>query len=319
MGKWTGSVPWAPLNDTSLAGSRFSSDGIVAGVTTPQTPGRPADVTAAESRWLAWHEARSHGLAGREVRLLGDAVLLYDATDREPFWNRVAGIAWPAAPDAFDRRLAELLALFAGLDRIPHVWPAPGYDEPPDLVERLIGHGFEDHGGGLMMVLDAERFAAAAPTIVSGRRSPPPRVEISHIERPADPAAAARDVGRVLVEAFSVEPDRQAPIETETAVLFGLPEVHVCLARIDGEPAAVARRSTFDGGSYLSSIGTRPEFRGLGLGRLVTELAVREALAARSRWTYLGVFSDNLVAKRMYEGLGFGVIGGRSPDLLLRR
>jgi ribosomal protein S18 acetylase RimI-like enzyme len=275
-------------------------------------------VTAADSRWLAWHEARSHGLAGRDVRLLGDAVLLYDAADREPFWNRIAGIAWPAEPAAFDRRLTEVLALFAGLDRIPHVWPAPGYDEPEDLVERLIGHGFEDHGGGLMMVLDAAAFHVAAPTIVRPRRSPPPRVEVSHIERPADPAAAARDVGLVLVDAFAVEPERRAQIEDETAVLFGLAEVHVCLVRVDGEPAAVVRRSTFDGGSYLSSIGTRPPFRGLGLGRLVTELAVRESLAAESEWIYLGVFSDNLVAKRMYEDLGFVVIGGRSPDLLLR-
>ena len=287
-------------------------------VTTPRAPRRPSDVTTADSRWLAWHEARSHGLAGREVRLLGDAVLLHDPADREPFWNRIAGIAWPAAPDAFDRRLAEVLALFAGLDRIPHVWPAPGFDEPADLVERLIGHGFEDHGAGLMMVVDAARFGAAAPTIVRARRSPP-RVEVSHIQRPADAAAAAREVGLVLVEAFSVEADRRAQIQAETEVLFGLPEVHVCLVRIDGEPAAVVRRSTFDGGSYLSSIGTRPEFRGMGLGRLVTELAVRESLDASSDWIYLGVFADNLVARRMYEDLGFAVVGGRSPDLLLRR
>src|SRR6185369_3980455 len=120
----------------------------------PGPPGRPVDLTPADVRWLAWHEARCHALTGREVRDLGDAVLLYDETDREPFWNRLAGISWPSEAGAFDRRLAEAFALFAGLDRIPHVWPMPGFDEPVDLTERLLSVGFEDHGGGILMGLD---------------------------------------------------------------------------------------------------------------------------------------------------------------------
>jgi GNAT superfamily N-acetyltransferase len=288
-------------------------------VTTPSAPGRPDDLTREDSRWLAWHEARSHALGGREIRLLGDAVLLHDPVDREPFWNRVAGIAWPDAADAFDRRLAEIVALFAGLDRIPHVWPMPGFDEPTDLSARLIAHGFEDMGTGLLMLLDPVRRAATAEA-PSGLRLPAsPRVEISHVERPESPGAAARDVSAVLIDAFDVDPERREGIERETAVLFGCDEVHVCLARVDGEPAAVVRRSTFEGASYLSSIGTRPAFRGMGLGRRVTDIAVDEALAAGSRWTYLGVFSDNAVARRLYEGLGFVVVGGPAPDMLLRR
>ena len=135
-------------------GVRFSR--YRAGVTPNdlQAPGtgRPGDVDGATSRWLAWHEAVSHGLLGREVRDLGDAVMLYDPTDREPFWNRVAGIAWPADADAFDRRLTEVVTLFAALDRTPHVWPLPGLDEPLDLTERLLDAGFEDVGKGLMQV-----------------------------------------------------------------------------------------------------------------------------------------------------------------------
>ena len=60
--------------------------------------GRPQELDRPTSRWLAWHEAMSHGMLGREVRPLGDGLLLYDATDREPFWNRIAGIAWPRGP-----------------------------------------------------------------------------------------------------------------------------------------------------------------------------------------------------------------------------
>src|SRR4029079_15805423 len=92
----------------------------------------------------AWHEAMSHGMIGREVRPLGDGVMLYDATDREPFWNRVAGLAWPADPGAFDRRLTEVMALFAALERIPHFWPLPGFDEPLDFTQRLLRARFVD-------------------------------------------------------------------------------------------------------------------------------------------------------------------------------
>jgi ribosomal protein S18 acetylase RimI-like enzyme len=286
-------------------------------VTLPPRFGRPGDITAEDSRWFAWHEACAHALAGREVRILGDAVMLHDPADRDPFWNRVAGIAWPRDAAAFDRRLAEIIALFGVLDRTPHVWPTPGFDEPPDLVARLLAHGFEDLGSGQFMVLDPDRRPAMARrrAVDSGRAD---ALEVSHIERPLDAAEASRDVSLVLLESFAVEADRREAIERETEILFGREEVHVCLIRVDGEPAAVVRRSTFEGGSYLSSIGTRPAFRGMGLGRLVTDLAVDESLAAGCRWTYLGVFADNHVAIRMYEDLGFVVMGSPAPDLLLR-
>src|SRR5256885_1613803 len=114
----------------------------------PGHSGRPADMTHDDMRWLAWHEASAHALFGREVRDLGDAWMLYDKTDREPFWNRIAGVSWPEQPGAFDRRLTEVLALFAGLDRIPHVWPTAGFDRPLDLAARLVANGFRDEGGG---------------------------------------------------------------------------------------------------------------------------------------------------------------------------
>jgi ribosomal protein S18 acetylase RimI-like enzyme len=285
-------------------------------VTKPLSPGRPAALDAAEARWLAWHEAVSHGLVGREVRQLGDAVMLHDPVDREPFWNRVAGLAWPSESRAFDRRLAELLALFASLDRTPHIWPLPGFDEPLDLTARLLAHGFEDMGEGLLMAFDPDGPGGeAAPRPVT---APGLSVERLHHRAGAAAEEAARAIGLVLGEAFNVEPDRVAAIEQETLILLGREAFHACLIRVDGEPAATARRTTFDGASYLSSIGTRPQFRGLGLGRLVSDAVLRDALDAGSRWTYLGVFADNGVARRMYEGLGFVPIGGPAPDLLLR-
>jgi len=284
-------------------------------VTEAPGTGRPAQLDAATSRWLAWHEALSHGLLGREVRPLGDAVMLYDPNDREPFWNRIAGIAWPVDPEAFDRRLLEVVALFAALDRTPHIWPLPGFDEPMDLVARLLAAGFVDAGAGLLMALDPDR-PRGRPAFDLTR----PDVSIERIHHLAGPEAdrAARGIAVVLAEAFGVESYRVRAMEEETLALLGRDEFHAVLVSIDGEPAATARRTTFAGASYLSSIGTRIAFQGRGFGRLATEVAIQDAIDAGSRWTYLGVFDDNLVARRMYESLGFVVLGGPAPDLLLR-
>jgi GNAT superfamily N-acetyltransferase len=276
-------------------------------------PAGPETIDPADVRWLAWHEATAHALPGREVRDLGDAWLLHDPTDREPFWNRVAGVAWPAPAGAFDRRLTEILAVFAGLDRIPHVWPSPGYDEPADLTERLLANGFVDHGGGLLLVLD--------PSAATVDVAPPDAgVTVDRLHRlsGADAAAAAEAIARVLIASFEVEPARRVAIELEAVQGLSTEEYHAVLVRIEGTPVAVARRTTFAGGSYLSSIGTDPAVRGRGLGRLVTAIAAADALAAGSRWTYLGVFEDNAVARRLYASLGFRSIGGVAPDLLLR-
>ena len=276
--------------------------------------GRPAELDPATSRWLAWHEAVSHGLLGREVRDLGDATMLYDPNDREPFWNRLAGIAWPEDPAAFDRRLLEVLALFASLDRTPHIWPLPGFDEPLDLTRRLLAAGFEDSGAGLMMAHDPA-WASDGATLPDR-----PDVTVERVHLMAGPAAdrAARGIAVVLAEAFRVETYRIRAIEEETLALLGRDVFHAVLIRVDGEPAATARRTTFAGASYLSSIGTRPAFQGRGLGRVATQVALLDALEAGSRWTYLGVFDDNLVARRMYDDLGFVMLGGPAPDLLLR-
>jgi ribosomal protein S18 acetylase RimI-like enzyme len=275
--------------------------------------GRPEAIGPADVRWLAWHETCAHALGGREVRDLGDGWMLHDPTDREPFWNRVAGAAWPGPAGAFDRRLTEILALFAVLDRIPHVWAFPGFDEPPDLTERLLANGFVDHGGGIFMALDPERWTADGPPVPDGVT-----IERLHDLRGDEALRAATAIATVLVGAFAVERERQVAIELEAVQGLADSAYHAVLARVDGVPAAVARRTTFAGACYLSSIGTDPAYRGRGLGRLVTAVAAADALAAGSHWTYLGVFADNAVARSLYADLGFVEVGGVNPDLLLR-
>jgi ribosomal protein S18 acetylase RimI-like enzyme len=268
-------------------------------------------------RFLELHETRVHARPGREVLDLGDVVVLHDPIDREPFWNRAAAIRWPTDARAFDRRLDATITLFATLDRVPHIWPRPALNEPPDLVDRLVAAGFEDHGGGLVMALDPTRLPAPGPM-------PPGAVlerigRTGRVARPGIPrAAAAADVALVLAESFGVEADRRASIEAETLATLDDDAFEVYLVRADGQPAAVAKAATFDGATYLSSIGTRPSFRGRGLGGLATLAASRDALELGSSLVYLGVYTENRRARRLYERLGFVTVGEPAPDLLLR-
>ncbi len=116
----------------------------------------------------------------------------------------------------------------------------------------------------------------------------------------------------MLTESFGRWRPRSPPTCGET---LDDPRIVLVLVRVDGEPASAAKATTFDGLTYISSVGTRQAFR----GRSLAGLATRHALTAGGRSpgvAYLGVFSGNEPALRLYERLGFASLG-ESPDLLL--
>jgi len=267
---------------------------------------------------LLLHEARAQQTTGRELRDLGDGWLFHDPADPEPFWNRLISPRWPDPPEAFERRLDEVITLFATLDRLAHVRPSPIGSRPPDLNRRLQAAGFRLIGADRRMVLAdpeacrriGERWMARRPGHVTLDRQP----DRSH----PSGTAWASDAALVLGEAFGVDPFRRVALETDIIGCVARPGCSVLLIREDGEPIALARRATVGKGSYLSSIGTRPRWRGRGYGALATALAVGEALAAGSELVHLAVDVDNAAARRLYERLGFIVIGDPVPDLLFR-
>lgn len=265
-------------------------------------------------RRLLWHEAQVHAVPGRVLRDLGDAILLHDPVGPDPFWNRLEGVRWPLEPAAFDRRLTETLVLFGSLGRQPHIWASPIHDGPTDLVERLIANGFRDTGAGVIMAL-----ADPASARLSASQPPPDGVTIERLTRLDGPevAEAASAVVEVLLDAFDVDADRRSGVEAETVASLGHPSFTHYLVRLAGTPAGVARRATFDGASYLSSIATATWARGRGLGHLVTAVAAADSLALGTEWTYLGVFAENTGAIRVYERAGFEPVGDSCPDLLL--
>lgn len=269
---------------------------------------------AAAMRRLLLHEARVDALPGRSLRDQGDSILLHDPSDPEPFWNRLEAPRWPADANGFDQRLTESLVTFAAIGRQPHIWASPLGDSPDDLVARLTSNGFRDLGKGDVMVL-ADRGRADLATVdpVSGDVT---LERLAGIQEGAARAAASAIVD-VLLDAFDVGLERRARIEAETVTSLAHPWFTHYLVRTGGMPAAVARRATFDGASYLSSIGTAGWARGRGLGSLVTRAATADGLAAASEWIYLGVFAENRTAIGIYERSGFVRVGESCPDLLL--
>lgn len=273
---------------------------------------RHVPVSDKTMRALERHETAAHAIPHRETRDLGHALVLYDPRDPDPFWNRMVSVRWPSDEQGFDRRLTEALALFAALARRPHIWPSPAHGEPADLAERLGAHGFRDTGGGHLMVQDDP---AASPPV---RPEEPGRgVTLHAIRTPADAGPGDCDeLGLVLAESFGALPGRAAELAADLRSTLDDPRVVLVLVRVDGEPAAAAKATTFDGFTYLSSIGTREAFRGRGLAGLATRHAVAVAGGRQRGRAYLGVFSGNVPALRLYERLGFASIG-ESPDMLL--
>ena len=283
------------------------------------------------ARRLVIHEARAQQTPTRELRDLGDGWLFHDPSDAEPFWNRLIAPVWPAEARGFERRLDEVITLFATLGRLPHVRPLPCGGTPADLAGRLISAGFEVVGADRRMVLAdahaAEGHLAAAwarvdrafgrgSVTVSSREASPEGMASDR--RWADRRRWAGDASLVLADAFGVDVERRVALENDLLACVSRPGCAVLLLDVDGVPAAIARRATTNEGSYLSSIGTRPACRGRGLGALVTALSVRDALAAGSPVVHLAVEVDNRAAVKLYETLGFVIVGEPAPDLILR-
>jgi len=273
-----------------------------------------ARIDAATVRRLLRHEAEVHAIPGRSLRDLGDALMLHDPIESEPFWNRVEAVRWPHGAAAFDRRLAEVAVLFASIGRQPHVWTSPPHDEPADLAARLAASGFEDVGDGLLLVA---RDVESARSALSAR----PLGADMTLERLSGVNSTAADLAAdaivsVLLSAFGVGDDRRPGVLAETRMSLMDARFTHYLVRRDGMPLSVARRATFDGISYLSSIGTVESARGLGLGRFVTATAMVDAAAAGSEWIHLGVFADNVAARGLYETLGFAMSGDPGPDMV---
>lgn len=265
-------------------------------------------------RFLEVHSARAVCIPGRGWRDLGDSVMLFSGSENEPFFNRLTAVRWPDDPAAFDARLVKANDLFAVLDRRPYMWIIPGLSTPSDITARLASNGFVDQGGGYDMILLRDPTSFRLPSLAPG-------VTLDHYNCPpeSERERVASDLAVVISESFMIPDARRAGLVAEISLTLEQPRFHAYLVRVDGEPAATGERYTFDGASHLSSIGTRPAFQGRGYGRTVTHVLARDSAAEGIGLIYLGVYAENSSAIRLYESLGFAMLGPRSSDMLLEK
>ena len=267
---------------------------------------------AATVRGLELHEARAHAQSGRRLVDLGDSVLLHDPADSSLFLNRLSALRLPDSPAAFDRRLGELIALFATLDRRPHLWLGPGAAVPEDFAARLHAEGFREAGAVFWMIhLGGDRAPGAAGPGGQGE----PRIVRVGERSGAERWALLEEAATVLLEAFGVEDFGSLHLARELD-----PDEHsdVYVVYAGDEPAAAGRRFTADGATYLSSIGSRPAWRGRGFGSAVTRTMVADARSiAPGGLVHLAVEVGNVPAQSMYRHVGFGQLGGPAAEYLL--
>jgi ribosomal protein S18 acetylase RimI-like enzyme len=132
------------------------------------------------------------------------------------------------------------------------------------------------------------------------------------------PPALLDEVAGVLAGAFGYEDAAaRAASAADTSRFLRSSSCHLVLVREEGRVVAAGKRSTFDGASYLSSIGTRPGAAGRGYGTLVTDALVADSRAAGARHVYLAVRVTNDRAVELYRRRGFEPYGEPAGELVL--
>jgi GNAT superfamily N-acetyltransferase len=220
-----------------------------------------------------------------------DDVVRAEATDD---WS---GVVWSDLdPANADEKIAEQIRRFAGR---PWEWKHYSHDQPADLPERLIAHGFTRQPEEALLV------AEVADLDLDVR--PPEGVRLRPVENEQDIAALVKvhdevfggdysRLGRLLMDAMANRPDTVAAV----------------VATHDATPISAARAEFHQGTDFASlwGGGTLPAWRGKGVFRSL--VAYRAALAKARGYRYLQV--DAMPASRpILRRLGFVEVATTTP------
>ncbi len=192
-----------------------------------------------------------------------------------------------------DGRIREQIERFAGWDG-PFTWDLYGHDQPPDLLERLIAHGFEpEEEPGAVMVLDLSQAAESLFEL--------PAVPLRRIER----REQLRDVIRIEEAVWGED---FAWIEERLGDNLEIPGfLSVYVAEVDGQPASAAWIYFFPNSHFAGLFGgsTLPDQRGKGLYTALLSIRAREARSRGYRYLTIdaGPMSRPIAARRGFRQL----------------
>jgi ribosomal protein S18 acetylase RimI-like enzyme len=207
---------------------------------------------------------------------------MYHSGLRHPLLNGVLRIR--------GRSAAEVRRRFTG---VPFVWWV-GADSDPGLTEELIGLG---------VVREARLPAMAIELAKVEPVESDPDLEIGTVTSRAD----LIDYAAVCAEAFAIPDDQVSGFtNAEGFDRSAFSENVRFVARIDGQPVATSALSISHGVAGIYWVATREAFRGRGIGRALTTVAL---LAGRERGLNIGSLQASSLGEPVYRRIGFTTVG----------
>jgi ribosomal protein S18 acetylase RimI-like enzyme len=227
----------------------------------------------------------------------GDGCVLHEEADAIWFDTPIPTLPYNAvirfaAEDDVDRRID---AIFDHYRRrgVPFMWIAHPSAQPPDLDERLRARGVEEAEVCPGMSMNLADLPEQEET--------PAGFEIREATEEADMS----EVLELVAWRWGV-PQEVIPLLAPVTRAFevGSPggAVRTWIAEQHGVPVAKAVVNLAAGVAGIYGVATKPEVRGLGLARILTLQALREA---RERGYDRGVLHSTPVARSLYEKIGF--------------
>jgi ribosomal protein S18 acetylase RimI-like enzyme len=192
---------------------------------------------------------------------------------------------------------ADVAAALDELDGFPvlSAWLPPDV-QPPDLDAIFVARGF---------VEDEERVPAMFAELGNLPEPEPPTG--TRWYRVTDGPAAERATD-VMVAGFETPAELRpflADFASQVARQSAAP-LRFFLAELDGIPVATSFGAVADSTLVIYNVATIPEARGRGLGRLVTLVAMREAVAMGAK---VAVLESSEIGLSVYRRLGFTEVG----------
>lgn len=248
----------------------------------------PATVVDAGSAVFAQVNDRTPGFHG----LVADDVVL--AATGLPFARTNWAGAARFTPDTADARILEVARWFDELD-VPFVWRLGPADQPDDLEERLLGHGF---------ALDPDDMPGMAASLDA---LPPIELPAGATLELVHDATVFREWLDVMVAGFGMPPQIGDAFMAFAQHGFGdeLP-MRSFLVRVDGRPVATALGVLTGEGMTIANVTTLADARGRGIGRAATLAAMHAGAEAGAK---MAVLQSTDMGLGVYERLGFRAFG----------
>ncbi len=218
-----------------------------------------------------------------------DGALWFETPIAVPPYNMVIRFHGDAEADAaIDRVVGRFRAR-----RVPLLWFVHPSSRPADLRDRLAAHGLVEVDVIAGMVADLRTLPPVPP--------PPADVKV----RELGPGVDASGFLEFVATRWNVPAEARTHLESLASILaIGTPGSpnRAWVVSKGGETVAKVFTHEADGQVGLYGMATRPEARGLGLGRL---LCITALAAARERGLNTAVLHATARAVPLYERVGF--------------